>query len=48
MVWALVGVLLKAMGCPVSLLGMDGNVREAQMCATFSLPQEGRPTVASA
>src|ERR1035441_4711742 len=38
MVWALVWVLLKAMGCPVSLLGMDGNVREAQMCATFSLP----------
>src|ERR1035438_152107 len=24
MVWALVGVLLKAMGCPVSLLGMGG------------------------
>src|ERR1017187_365864 len=43
MVWALVWVLLKAMGCPVSLLGMDGNVREAQMCATFSVPHPRAP-----
>src|ERR1017187_4671187 len=41
-VWA----LLKAMGCPVSLLGMGGNAREGAICAppsVYRTPERHRP-----